>query len=349
MATTALVAGRVLPFDADEYRERQKKAREKMKNQGIDVMILFAQESMYYLFGYDGGGFVFFQAVVMNVDASAQTALLCRMPDVAQASPLFDVCEVWVNAPENNPARDLIKLLGRVGITPTMKLGLETDTYGLTGRNYALLIDTLDEYGYQRRTEASHVVRALRLTKSTAEIEKMRQASKLCDQAFHAGLDAARGGVRDSVVSGTAMAMMIGNGGDLPPSWLVNSGDATSLGRSLTGGRVLNDTGDSLVFEICGVYHRYCVVVERTVSLGTPSASKLAMHDAIKLALQKMMSIAKPGITLGDLYEAASSVLTGKRLSPSAVPIYAHFRLTLTHRTFLTQRVSVRVCMYDDK
>ena len=59
---------------------------------GVDALLLFAQESLYYLFGYDGGGFVFFQCAIFPLDPSQPTALLCRKPDVAQAAHLFDMC-----------------------------------------------------------------------------------------------------------------------------------------------------------------------------------------------------------------------------------------------------------------
>ena len=44
---------------------------------------------------------------------------------------------------------------------------------------------------------------------------------------------------------------MISGGGDLPPSWLVNSGSAATYGRSITGSREL-EPQDQLVLEICG-------------------------------------------------------------------------------------------------
>ena len=57
------------------------------------------------------------------------------------------------------------------------------------------------------------------------------------------------------MVSGAAYNAMISGGGDLPPSWLVNSGSAATYGRSITGSREL-EPQDQLVLEICGVFHR---------------------------------------------------------------------------------------------
>ena len=168
------------------------------------VCRLFAQESLYYLFGYDGGGFVFFQCAIFPTDPAQPTALLCRKPDVAQAAHLFDLCEIWVNANGADPAQDLVKLLHSANVQPGAVLGLETDTYGLTGRNLSLLNDALSASGHAPpkgppTIEGSHIVRQLRLVKSAAEIETMRKANELADAAIMAAYEAARPGILDSV------------------------------------------------------------------------------------------------------------------------------------------------------
>jgi Xaa-Pro dipeptidase len=165
--------------------------------------------------------FVFFQCAILPLDPTQPTALLCRKPDVAQAGHLFDLCEIWINAVDSNPAEDLVQLLLKAGIAPgTATLGVETDTYGLTGRNHQLLLDALTASGHgpprgPALKEASHIVRGLRMIKSPAEIEKMRMANELCDRAIMAGFEAARPGVLDSVVSGAAYNAMI-SGAETP-------------------------------------------------------------------------------------------------------------------------------------
>ena len=155
----------------------------------------------------------------------------------------------------------------------------------------------------------------------------MRQANALCDDAIRAGIAAAQPGVLDAVVSGAAYNAMISGGGDLPVrrstrrpgtsstlpasswtarpvaqlrlalqvSWLVNSGGAATYGRSITGSRTL-EPQDQIVMEICGVYHRYCAVNERTVILGTPSSLQKKMYSVVVGAIDAMMELAKPGV-----------------------------------------------------
>ena len=54
-----------------------------MKEQNIDALLMFRQESMYWLTGYDTFGYVFFQTLVL--DQRGNTILLTRAPDLRQA------------------------------------------------------------------------------------------------------------------------------------------------------------------------------------------------------------------------------------------------------------------------
>ena len=45
-----------LHFDRAEFDDRQRRACAQMAAEGLDGLLLFRQESMYYLTGYDTGG-----------------------------------------------------------------------------------------------------------------------------------------------------------------------------------------------------------------------------------------------------------------------------------------------------
>ncbi len=52
----------ILQFSRDEHKARIKKTCDRLHEQGLDGLILFRQESMYYLTGYDTSGYSLFQA-----------------------------------------------------------------------------------------------------------------------------------------------------------------------------------------------------------------------------------------------------------------------------------------------
>ena len=63
-----------LHFSRDEFAARQRRVLVRMAEQGLDGLLMFRQESMYYLTGYDTDGFVLFQAAarIRNGMASAR-------------------------------------------------------------------------------------------------------------------------------------------------------------------------------------------------------------------------------------------------------------------------------------
>ena len=71
-----------LHFTPDELAHRRARACAAMTEAGLDGLLMFRQESMYYLTGYDTFGFVFFQCLYLGVDG--RMVLLTRSAGVAR-------------------------------------------------------------------------------------------------------------------------------------------------------------------------------------------------------------------------------------------------------------------------
>src|ERR671925_2143166 len=96
-----------LHFSESELAARRERAVALMQKRGLDGILMFRQESMYYLTGYDTFGYVFFQCLYVGADGDL--FLLTRRPDLLQAELTSDIKEVhiWVDADGANPAGDL--------------------------------------------------------------------------------------------------------------------------------------------------------------------------------------------------------------------------------------------------
>ncbi len=57
-----------LHFARAEYQARIARAIADMQRNGLDGLLMFQQESMYYLTGYDTFGFCFFQCLYLGAD-----------------------------------------------------------------------------------------------------------------------------------------------------------------------------------------------------------------------------------------------------------------------------------------
>ena len=272
-----------------------------MERRGLSALLIFAQESLYYLFGYDGGGYVFFQCAVLTARGDPVT-LLCRRPDVAQArdtSTIEDI-RIWLNAEDANPAGQLRDILLERGLTGTT-VGIEMDSHGCTGATYAAVSTTLD--GFCALVDGSDIVRRQRLVKSSDEMAFIRRAAHLADDAVAAVSNAARPGVLDSTLTAAAMTAMLDGGGDMPPAGpLVNSGRRAIYGRGVGGARPL-ETTDQVMIELAGTYRRYNACIERVVIIGTPSDRQLSMYRVVEETLLAMLDAFVPGELLGKVDE----------------------------------------------
>ena len=57
-----------LHFTKQEFLNRKNKILNSMKKQNLNALLMFKQESMYWLTGYDTFGFVFFQSLILSDD-----------------------------------------------------------------------------------------------------------------------------------------------------------------------------------------------------------------------------------------------------------------------------------------
>ena len=284
-------------FARETYADRVAAARALMIDRDLAALLVFAQETHYYLFGYDGGGYVFFQCAVLTADDTPVT-LLCRRPDVAQARDTAGIedVRVWLNAEDANPAEDLRAILEEKGLAGA-RVGIELDNYGLTGANHALVDRALD--GFCALVDASGLVRSLRIVKSEAEIAYVRAAARLADKAVEAVCAQARPGIRDSLLAAAALNAMLAGGGDVPPAGpLVNSGGRALYGRGVGGARELEPT-DQIMIELAASYRRYTCCIERFIAMGEPSNAQRRMHALVQATLEAMLEAFVPGEPLG--------------------------------------------------
>ena len=291
-----------LHFPREEHEERIARARRVLRERDLAALLIFAQESSFYLTGYDTSGYVFFQCCVLSADDRPIT-LLTRRPDVQQAheTSIIPDVRVWYDAEGANPALDLRAILAEKGLEGE-RIGIELDTYGLTGASWEMVRRALD--GWCEIEDASDVVRGLRLVKSPAELDYVRGAARLADEAMVAMVDAARPGVLDTAVNAAGLNVMLCGGGDVPPAGpLVNSGPRALYGRSVAGAHAIEDT-DQVTIEFAASYHRYTACIMRTAVVGPASPLQRGMFALVEEAMVAMTEAAAPGQPIGLIDDA---------------------------------------------
>ncbi|NNE24090.1 MAG: aminopeptidase P family protein [Rhizobiales bacterium] len=295
-----------LHFESKEYRARVRKVLKSLHEQKLDGLLMFNQESMYYLTGYDTFGFCFFQCLYLGADG--RMVLLTRLPDLRQAqhtSNLTDI-RVWTDEKGAQPATQLKDMLKSLG-AGRKRLGIETNAYGLTHFNGKAVDAALS--GFCKLIEASDLVSRVRMIKSDAELAYIRKAGRLGDAALKAGIEATRAGADEGDILAAQQAAVFSGGGDYPGNeFIIGSGRDALLCRYKSGRRRLSKR-DQLTLEFAGVYRHYHAAFMRTLIIGEPRKRHLALYDAARDALVAVEGQMRPGRTAGDVFDAHAEAM----------------------------------------
>ena len=294
-----------LHFTQSEFQGRKEKALELMQKRGLDGLLMFRQESMYYLTGFDTFGFVFFQCLVLN--SNGDFTLVTRMPDLRQAqrTSIIEDIHVWEDKEGANPAEHLRRLLENSG-GKGKRYGVEFDAYGLTAANGMLLQAALD--GYCELVDASKLISELRLIKSAAELDYVKHAATLADKAWLKAKSLIAPGVNEAQILAAMQAEILAGDGDYPANeFIIGSGQDALLCRYFTGRRTLSAV-DQLTLEFAGVYRHYHAAMMRTVPIGKVSAQHRHMHQVAIEAMQACMEVLKPGNNMGQVFDVYARV-----------------------------------------
>lgn len=302
-----------LHFTPDEFAARRDRLNRALAAEGLDGLLMFSQESMFWLTGYDTFGFCFFQCLYAGVDGT--TALLTRSADLRQArhtSNIEDI-RVWTDAAGATPAGQLRDMLDSLGVRGK-RLGAEYESHGLVASN-GRAVDAAME-GFCTLRDASAVVTRLRAVKSPAEIAYVRRAAELGDAAWDAALAEIRPGADEGAVLAAMQGAVFAGGGDYPANeFIIGSGTDALLCRYKAGRRTL-DPVDQITLEWAGVYRHYHAALMRTVCVGEASPRHREIHAAVMEALQAVEETIAPGRTAGEVFEAHAGVLDSHGLEP---------------------------------
>ena len=301
-----------LHFSRPEFDARFERVRQGLEAANLDGLLLFAQESMFWLTGYDTFGFCFFQCLYVGLDG--RMALLTRSADLRQAerTSIIGDIRIWSDGASAEPAHDLAAMLDSLGLRGR-RLGVETDSYGLTHANGLRVAAALD--GFCTLSDASRLIPALRVTKSAAEIAFVREAARLSDEADRAGLAAIHAGADEGDILAAQHNAIFAGGGDYPGNeFIIGSGADALLCRYKAGRRRLDDD-DQITLEFAGSYRHYHAAIMRTVVVGEPRPLHAAYHAAALDALTACEAELRPGRTAGDVFAEHARVLDAHGLA----------------------------------
>jgi len=295
-----------LHFDRAEFESRRQGTCAAIEAAGYHGIVLFRQESMYYLTGYDTMGFAMFQAMYLGADG--QFALLTRSADAYQAAytSIVQDVRIWQDREGASPGDDLRDMLESYKCRGK-HLGIEYHAYGLTAQRGKMVDAALE--GFCKAEDASDLVRLVRLIKSDAELKYVRRAGALAQEVLDiANSQAIPGANLGAIYGNMNLAVMRGGGDPAASRWPMGAGDEALLVRYHTDlGHIAEN--DQVTFEFGTAYRHYHAAMMHNVVVGTVSDEHRRMFDACRDALDACHTTLRPGNTVGDVFDTHKNVM----------------------------------------
>lgn len=311
-------------FGADEFADRLSRVRACMRDRGIDTLIVSDPANMHYLTGYDAWSFYVPQGLAVTAEGTLH--LFTREMDTAgarmttslAADQILGYPEDYIQQVDRHPL-DWVAAQLRERDAVGHTVALEMDAYYFTPRAYESLKAGLPG---ARFLDAHELVNWVRAVKSPAEIEHMRVAARIVEQAMTAGVEAVRTGTRQcDAAAAIAEASLRGNdraGGDYPAIVpLMPTGEGTAAPHlTWSDERFRND--EATVLELAGCYRRYHCPMARTVFNGTPPRRLLDLAAATREGLEEALEAVRPGRTCQEIEAAWRAVIARHGLVKSS-------------------------------
>lgn len=158
---------------------------------------------------------------------------------------------------------------------------------------------------------ADILFQSLRARKDSGEVENIRKAIHIAEEAFRETLSFIKPGRTEKEIAGELVInlLRLGSDAELPFSPIVAVGPNSANPHAIPTDRMLEE-GDLVVIDWGARFEHYISDITRTLSIGQPQEQFSNMASVVKHANEKARQTAKAGITCSLVDEAARAVIS---------------------------------------
>ncbi len=278
------------------FEERIVRARSRMEELGVEVLLLSVGADLPYFTGYTA---MPLERLTMLVLPRAGEATLVvpalEAPRVEERPGAFTI-RPWTET--EDPLSIVAGLAGRPG---RVAVGDRTWATFLLGLQEALPATTF--------VPASRVTGPLRARKDAAEIEALRAAARVVDGVALAMRDRPFAGRTEADISRELVERILEGGHERANFAIVASGPNAASPHHEPGERVV-EVGDSIVCDFGGTMSGYCSDITRTFVVGAPPADLADLYEVLFRAQEEAVRAAIVGASCEAVDAAARDVIT---------------------------------------
>lgn len=202
--------------------------------------------------------------------------------------------------------------------------------FGITRLGYEENYLTVAELrGYEAKLNAELIpmnekIHSFRAVKEEWELERMRKAQAITDQAFSEVLGRIRTGMTEKELQAELIYCLYKNGGEgLSFDPIVVSGPNTSLPHGVAGDRIIQD-GDFITMDFGVIVEGYCSDMTRTVAVSWATDEMEKVYNIVLKAQTAGIAATRAGVTGKEVDAVARQVITDAGYGPYFGHGYGH-------------------------
>ena len=270
--------------------------RTELEAKQLDALLITSVANVFYASAFRRSGEGDGLAVVTKDSAFFITD--SRYTEAAQATVRDAEIIIRENASSYGP--HLKKILSDAQVK---RLGFEDEA--LTVKQYNDFCSALSA----EFVPASDVLVKLRASKDEDEIENMRQAQRIADEALTRLFGEILPGMTEKEIAARLQyLMMLGGAERLSFDSIIAGGENSSMPHAVPTDRPIRD-GDFLTIDFGCVYNGYCSDTTRTVAIGHATDEMRKVYDTVLQAQLAGIALAKTGVIGKAVHEAAHDVI----------------------------------------
>ena len=284
------------------YDQRIAKARNRMEDAGISLLVITPSSDLMYLTGYSKPATDRLTALLLTEHDSY---FLCPAVEKnylkevdCQAAPIF-----WEDS--GDPFKKMYSVL-------SASPGISRKSYikaAVAGRmQSSCLIRLMELYPGISWNNADSVLVPLRKSKTPEEITIIRRAQEMAERAFARLLENGLEGKTERHVSEQLMKLRLEEGFDaVGPGRIACGPGSASPHPNLSDNKV--QAGDTVMFDFGGTYKGYHADMTRTCAVGYASDEFKEVYSIVLEAHLAVLKTAAPGMACRDMDLAGRSII----------------------------------------
>jgi Xaa-Pro aminopeptidase len=299
-------------FSLSEFEARLEQAKKSMDERGLDGLLVFSPQNIYYLTGYDATSYVHYQVLIVSKREPSLTLLISTMAERVLKETSFLKDYRLIPFGGGNPIQQTTEILEEKGLS-NKTIGIEKDTNALKAKDYESLVASLNNKFTM--VDASDLIGQIRVIKSPQEIEYVREAGKLATLAVQSAFSMLEEGITEFEFCAEIQRALVSNGsGYSAVPLLISSGPRAAMNMYHNAANRKINKGDMTSVELDGVCKRYHAVIARTVVIGKPSKRVAELYKGLQEVMTETCSIIKPGVQTGKVYSTLQNAFDKRNI-----------------------------------